>query len=408
MVRMGLDEEASGFQKVAMAGTLCGYRLKGMKRLRTAITLLLVFAGCCLSDSIEIIPIKSKRAGPLFQIHHGKKWGYMDRGGRVVIPPQFDGEGDFFAGLARVKKDGLWGYIDEVGRLRIPYKFDSAGDFKEGLAAVQISRQWGYINSIGKIVIRPQFQGAAEFSDGMGRVVAWETIQCDRGPTYTNDEAPLHLFTVYSLSPHCKDNRRFGYVGHDGTVSISPKFTEAEDFAEGLAVVRIGEGNQGRYGFIDKTGKVVIEAKFDSADGFVEGMSMVCVTEASGLCGFIDHSGRFAIPARFASAESFSDGLAIASVEDGGIGFIDKRGAFVIPPKFQQAQSFSDGLAFVRSDPEANAYFIDKKGRAALKLKLEVRWPFSDGLTVAGSPGKQVYVDRQGTIVGPYEIDPQW
>src|ERR1700722_6391316 len=69
-------------------------------------------------------------------------------------------------------------------------------------------------------------------------------------------EARLHLFTVYSLKPHCTDNRRVGYVGHDGTVSISPQFTEAEDFAEGLAVVRIAEGNRGGYGFIDKTGKV--------------------------------------------------------------------------------------------------------------------------------------------------------
>ena len=54
------------------------------------------------------------------------------------------------------------------------------------------------------------------------------------------------------------------------------------------------------------------------------------------------------------------------------------------------------------------SYFIDKKGRAALRLKWNIRWPFSDGLTVVGEHRKQVYVDRRGTIVAPYEIGPQW
>ena len=115
------------------------------------------------------------------------------------------------------------------------------------------------------------------------------------------------------------------------------------------------------------------------------------------------------VPPRFEQVGSFSEGLALAQLEGGRTGFIDKRGTFVIPPKFDQADDFSDGLAFVRMHPErnTNAYFIDRKGRAALRLKLQVRWSFSDGLTVAGERGKQVYVDRLGTVIAPYELDPE-
>ena len=88
-----------------------------MGRVSRSIVLSAVAAVTCLSTSVEIIPIKQKGAGPLFQIHRGAKWGYMDRRGKTVIPPEFDWEGDFFSGLAKVEKSGKWGYTNELGRL---------------------------------------------------------------------------------------------------------------------------------------------------------------------------------------------------------------------------------------------------------------------------------------------------
>src|SRR5262252_7701054 len=142
--------------------------------------LMLLMASTALSFGTTVvrIPIKKKAAGPLFQIHYGDKWGFMDRTGRVVIRPQFSDVSDFFDGLAkvvvRVGKEYKSCFIDETGNTVIPCVFDMAGNFSEGLAPVRVGRLWGYIDRSGKMVIQPQFQGAGEINDGRGRIEVWD------------------------------------------------------------------------------------------------------------------------------------------------------------------------------------------------------------------------------------------
>ena len=66
-----------------------------------------------------------------------KKYGFIDKSGKVVIELQFDDAGYFSEGLARVEKDGKWGFIDKSGKVVIEPQFDDAEDFSEGLAKVQ-------------------------------------------------------------------------------------------------------------------------------------------------------------------------------------------------------------------------------------------------------------------------------
>lgn len=46
----------------------------------------------------------------------GKGWGYIDRQGRIVIPPGFDHAGSFVGGLAEVSRGDRHGYIDRSGK----------------------------------------------------------------------------------------------------------------------------------------------------------------------------------------------------------------------------------------------------------------------------------------------------
>jgi WG containing repeat len=94
----------------------------------------------------------------------GGRWGFIDKTGRMVIPPQF-AETYGFAGLAPVKVDGRWGFIDKTGRMVIPAQFDNAKGFAGGLAAVQVGDRWGYIDRAGQMVIPPQFQSADSIYD---------------------------------------------------------------------------------------------------------------------------------------------------------------------------------------------------------------------------------------------------
>ena len=66
-----------------------------------------------------------------------KKYGFIDKSGKVVIEPQFDDVGPFSEGFAGVEKDGKWGFIDKSGKVVIEPQFDDAEPFSEGLAKVR-------------------------------------------------------------------------------------------------------------------------------------------------------------------------------------------------------------------------------------------------------------------------------
>lgn len=385
-------------------------------------TAFVISAALSFGATIVPDPTKKRGAGPLFQIHYGKKWGFMDRKGKVVIQPQFYNVSDFFDGLARVVV--LVGtdtyktcFINEAGKTVIPCNFDNAGDFSEGLAPVRVGRLWGYIDRTGKMVIEPQFQGAAEIRDGLGRIEVWDRIRCS-GPTYTANDAPTYLFVIHDMNFHLTsscfaEHQRFGYVNTEGKLLIKPEFFIAEDFSERLAAVRIEESTESKYAFIDKTGKVVIPAQFDQAYSFSEGLAAVetgfraeAGKQVAGKWGFIDRSGKFVIQPRFELTLKFSEGLAQACEDfTNGWGYIDHTGRFVIDPEYPEATDFSEGLAVVWDDD--GPVFIDRSGKAVLRTN-GGGWSFSDGLTVAGEDGKRKYVDKKGKVIGPYEVNPSY
>lgn len=66
--------------------------------------------------------------------------GYVDKQGHVAIKPgEFTEAGPFKEGLAAVRPlDGKWGYIDKSGKMVIPPRYDETWGFEGGLAAVSI------------------------------------------------------------------------------------------------------------------------------------------------------------------------------------------------------------------------------------------------------------------------------
>ena len=88
------------------------------------------------------------------------KVGFVDRTGRIAIPPQFEQARPFSQGLAAVQTvQGKWGYIDKQGTFVIAPQFGEAMSFSEGLAAVQ-KHKWGYIDQTGRMVVDTKPRGA--------------------------------------------------------------------------------------------------------------------------------------------------------------------------------------------------------------------------------------------------------
>ena len=103
--------------------------------------------------------LQKETCGDLWPVVQHKKWGYIDKTGRLIIPFTFDLAMDFSEGLAVVEIEGKYGYIDKTGNFVIQPQFHRVGDFSERLAPVKpIDAGWpgnlAYINRKGQIVIQ--------------------------------------------------------------------------------------------------------------------------------------------------------------------------------------------------------------------------------------------------------------
>jgi hypothetical protein len=346
----------------------------------------------------------SKDADPLYPFIENEKLGFIDRDGRIVIPPTLQksaGGEEFHSGLfsypsgksffinaqggqpvfstdsygyvsafseglaaARPRGVRLWGYVDSRGQFVIPPTFESGprdpiGSFHDGMASITVGHRAGFIARSGKVVIQPQFLQADSFNEGRARVII-------DGPCYILSRGPCGYSSEY-----------FGRSGGNPSVSAC------------------------RYQFIDKSGRVLSQDRYEDARSFSEGLAAV---EINSAWGFVGRSGKIAITPRFEDVGSFSSGLAPSKIEDRW-GYIDKTGAVVIPPKFHRATDFSEGLARVWT--ERGTFYINTRGEQAIRELFAAAGPFHRGLAnvrvLPSNERKYAWIDKDGRHVFEYK-----
>jgi hypothetical protein len=229
----------------------------------------------------------------LCEVKKDGKWSYIDTGGHLVIPYQFDDAGPFVEGLAGVKLGGQWGFIDKTGQYAINPQFSGVYNFQEGLAAVQSAELWGFINKTGTYVIKPRFRSVSPngFSNGLACVCV---------------------------------GYKCGFIDHSGKFIIQPQFDNVSAFSEGLASVVINQ----KMGFINTAGKLVINPQFDNSTGFSGGLAVVWF---SGLSGTINKQGKYVVnPGQYKFGDTPGN-LVIASSGD-GFGLMTWDGKWVLKP----------------------------------------------------------------------------
>jgi hypothetical protein len=299
-------------------------------------------------------------AGPLFPVLRDGRWGYIDRGGQVVIPPRFERAAPSSEGLAAIQDGELFGYVDAAGKQALVPEQLPAGvlhrPFRSGLAAVRVGALHGYIDRKGRLAIPARYTTADDFTNGYA-------MACDgRGCGYIDPDgrgvvgygfmgsAPVSEGVACITLAMGMGHQRVELRRLDGSV-IPGEWEGCGKLSEGLVAVRFG----GKWGFVDGRGQVVIQRRFDKAGDFVGGLAPVTVAE--GRCGYADKTGRLAIPARFRACQRFSDGLArVDLAEDPSdteqVAFIDRDGKTIVAgakasPPFDSAEDFRDGLAAV-------------------------------------------------------------
>jgi hypothetical protein len=230
------------------------------------------------------------------------KAGYIDKTGKLVIPTTWasaayhdsrkstawneERNSEFSEGLAAVSVDdgkyGKFGYIDKIGNTVVPPQFLYARPFSEGLAAVENGQfGFGYIDAQGKVIIPLIYQNVfvGNFSEGLARV------KSDGEITYVDHQVKPQV-TVKPGNP------------------ASPYFSmyDVTDFSEGFAAVSQRDGTAG---YIDTSGKIVISLPKDGMGcRFHGGLARVFVVEQTSVPGktergydmaYIDKSGSFVL-----------------------------------------------------------------------------------------------------------------
>ena len=159
----------------------------------------------------------------------GKKFGFVNTKGEVVIPANFLAVGYFKNGLAWAKTmDEKLGYIDQEGNWVIKPEFEAGKEFDpvSGLARVKKDGKWSYISKSGEL-LNVDADSFGDFSEGLA---------------------------------DAKKGGLVGFVNKEGEWVIKPQFEAVRDFHNGYAAARLA----GKWGIIDKKGKWVIEAKYDA------------------------------------------------------------------------------------------------------------------------------------------------
>jgi hypothetical protein len=386
----------------------------------------------------------------LAMIRVDNKSGYIDRTGRVVLPPTYYDGTDFRFGLALVRgTDPLHVYIDKSGAVVSDgialYNYEGwVGDyatrkFPDGLERMRVRLggrvRYGFRDETGVVRIAPRYEFALPFSEGLARVRLedgsyacidrrGEVVHSEPGsgpelaeemqrvrtaqdtrPYVLEDAAgsvlsgPYQYLGVFSegLARVRRAETVMGYADATGAVVIDGRFDEGLAFDDGVARVRF----DGRWGLIDGTGEYLTAPQFDSIRPFSEGLAAASTGSYPALkWGYINRRGRVTVTPQFDEAADFSEGFAKARINTRGTGFIDRDGAWVVQPQFYETRSFRGGRAAVQvliSEYQVGKWgYIDSKGTFVTAARFDEAHDFSDGLAAVRLGDKWGYVDTNG------------
>ncbi|MEO4052439.1 WG repeat-containing protein [Solibacillus sp. CAU 1738] len=283
-----------------------------------------------------VVPMKYKYIGEFnngfAEIYNNGKFGFINKAGEEIVKPQYDGFGGFSEGYAVVEKNYKYGFINTTGKVVISLKYSISRNFSGGLAAISVPSnidfKYGFIDKTGKKVIAPQYDKVSDFNEGAAVALingnqyiidktGKRIAKSERYYFYESDVFNDGLFRVtntdlnrdafinkkgeriskyYTHVSNYKngfarvtgepdfltDNSKIGFINTSGKEIVSPKYTSAKDFSEGLAVVELN----GKYGFINTNGKEVIKPKYEDALSFSEGLAAVKI---NGKWGYIEN-----------------------------------------------------------------------------------------------------------------------
>ncbi|MDR1882100.1 MAG: WG repeat-containing protein [Prevotella sp.] len=197
-----------------------------------------------------IAPASFANGRAYYRDYHKKRWGYIDRAGKIIIPAIYKNVSGFREGMAVVQNENdYWGYIDTEGKTVIDFRFSTMpGSFSNGIAIVRKrgddNASYCFMDKTGKIIKENMYyvyrlpEGlyyVMHLSKQLGTGLEMEILQ------YNSETSAFK--TIYSRKDDATIEEKMKNEGH---------FTEKWSYSDGIASV---DG-----GVISKYGQYLLEA----------------------------------------------------------------------------------------------------------------------------------------------------
>lgn len=339
---------------------------------------------------------------PIAPFVKNKLYGFVNRQGKVLIPPTYDKVTYFFDGLSRVEKAGYYGFVNLQGKEVIATTLQDVFPFSQGFAAIKKDSLYGFIDTTGKMHIIPQFDDVrGSFAGGLQAV---------------------------------KKDGLYGLMDIMGKIVVDYQFDRIKDFYKGIGLVKKGYG----WGAIDKTGKLLIPAQYDQLEVVTPQLLSFKKGKSTGLINLKNEviaSSPSAYPMSY-SFSSLSQRLLLVKYQ-GKYGIMNTSGKMITPPQFTRfpqkvgnvyfafqnerynildstGKKISDAIYSAHQDAakDGRIYvekfgksgFVDVNGKLVIACQYDLVHDFSEGLAVVKKGDKYGYINTQGKVVTPIEL----
>ncbi|GAA0176677.1 hypothetical protein SH2C18_00540 [Clostridium sediminicola] len=240
-------------------------------------------------------------------------------------------------------RDGpIYGYINRKGKFILKPKYQNANDFnKFNIAIVQENNLTGAINPKGEYVIKPIYDNINSFKEGRATYILNGNmgVMDEKGNIMTNK--PYNYVGDYKESRamigilNSTNSYTYGYIDRFGNEIIPPKFSQANDFIDGVVLVKIKDK---KYALIDLYGNIINTYNYEIVSQYGNGL-MVFSKSYGDKSGYINIKGQVVIKPIYSFAGGFKDGFAVVSTEDGyngPYGVIDQNGNYIFQPIYSK------------------------------------------------------------------------
>lgn len=256
------------------------------------------------------------------------KFGLMDISGNKITLPIFEEIGDFYEGVAPVKKydyyDSKYGFINKSGEIVYDYKYERLKYLSRGKYSGRINNKVIIFYDLDKKLIDDEFD-----------------------EIYKHDEEFIYI----------KKNDKIGLLSYEGIMIVPCEYDYISNFVDGKAQVTLNKRNS----FIDKTGKET----YRMIDSQLPGI-FIYVSLLKAKSGLMDADNNPITGLIFDSINPFNDEVAVCK-SGSKWGLIDSKGELLIPFEFDYIKDFENGEA--EACKNRIKFTIDKNGNEVFKRR---------------------------------------